>query len=53
MKTRFLLRSRRQFRPAQHRRDRSFARFSHRNERDEDYPEVEVIGPGNEPEGQE
>jgi hypothetical protein len=52
MKTRFL-RSRRQFRPAQYRPDRPLASLKYRNERDEDYPEVEVIGPGNEPEGQE
>jgi hypothetical protein len=52
MKTRFL-RSRRQFRPAQYWPDRPLARFTHRNERDEEYPEIEVIGPGNEHEGQE
>lgn len=51
MKTR-VLRSRRQFRSAQCRPDWPPARFTHRNERDEEYPEIEVIGPGNEHEGQ-
>jgi hypothetical protein len=48
MKTRFLRNRHRQFRLAQC----PLARFTHRNEREEDYPEIEVIGPGDEPEGQ-
>ena len=48
MKTRFLRSRRRQFRPPQY----PLARFTPRNEREEDYPEIEVIGPGEEPEGQ-
>jgi hypothetical protein len=52
MKTRFSRSRHRKFRPAQHRSFRPFARFAHRNEREDDYPEIEVIGPGNEHEGQ-
>ncbi len=48
MRTRFLRSRQHRFRPAQH----TLARFTHRNEREEDYPEIEVFGPGNEPEGQ-
>ena len=42
MKTRFLRSRRRQFRAPQY----PLARFTPRNEREEDYPEIEVIGPG-------
>ena len=51
MKMRLLRSRRRQFRLAQY-RDRPLARFTHRNEREEDCPEIEVIGPGNEHDGQ-
>jgi hypothetical protein len=51
MKTRFLPRRRRQFRPARYRPVRLPTCFTPRNEREEDYPEIEVIGPGNEQEG--
>jgi hypothetical protein len=51
MKTRFSRSRHRKFRPAQYRPVGPLACFTPRDERD-DYPEVEVIGPGNEHEGQ-
>jgi hypothetical protein len=51
MKTRFLRNRRCQLRPAYNRSAQPPARFTPRNEREEDYPEIEVIGPGNEQEG--
>jgi hypothetical protein len=52
MRTIFLRSRRRRFQSKELRRVRYVTGFNDRNERDEDYPEIEVIGPGNERDGQ-
>lgn len=52
MRTIFLRSRRRRFQSKGLRPIRYVTGFNDRNERDEDYPEIEVIGPGNERDGQ-
>lgn len=52
MRTIFLRSRRRRFQSREYRPVRFAACFEGWNERDEDYPEIEVIGPGNERDGQ-
>jgi len=52
MRTIFLRSRQRPSRPKSYRSRKLAACLRVRNERDEDYPEVEVIGPGNERDGQ-